>query len=779
MKKNKKNSNKLNKFVRNTKFQRVFLVIITVLIAFVIVESGAQPTKYKLSAGDVSRYDITAPRDIVNEVLTEQNRQAAMENVEPVTKEDTKAFMEVILKNDDFFKAVANARISVDKYVKDTGVSIGDESYAKYLKDAQESAISSLSSKLKTQGITLTQNQINYLVTIVSDEELEIFETLTKQLISESMAEAVTESNLAIHIHRLQNSYESHQGISQELKNIGNQLVRNILKPNRIIDEEATEKKKEEAYNDNANIVKIKKGSRIISFGDIVTTDKLKILEELNLLETKGRYDYLFSAGIFLIITFLAVLSAVILKKYNRDIYNSRKYILLICLIVIIILILARYLFNFYNGLVIPIFVGTMLIATLLNMETAIVINCALTIAISIMSKGDVKFLYMGLVCGVISAFLVSKPSQRSRMSMNGILLGLINIVFIVCLDFISKSGSREIITDSIVVFLNGFVSMILTIGFLPFLESAFNIVTPLKLLELSNPNHPLLKRLLIEAPGTYHHSLMVGNLAEIATEELGGNALLARTGAYFHDVGKLKRPDLFKENQLTENPHDSMTPALSTLVITSHTRDGLEIGAKYKLPQVILDIIKQHHGTTLVAYFYHKAKMNEKDGAEVKQEDFRYEGPKPQTREAAIVMLADSVEAAVRSMTDKTEDKIEALIRKIIKDKLDDGQLDNCKLNLDDLNKIGKSFMKVLSGYFHAREQYPEIKEAAAGESNSYNDAALDKVNIQNDNIHKGDIDKINTGKADTGSEAGKEAANDLKVEKREVPKRDKKREE
>ncbi len=716
MKKIKKNRIKLNKIAGNINVQRLFLVLITVLIAFFIVETGAQPTKYKLSAGDVSRYDITAPRDIVNEVLTEQNRAAAVENVEPVTKEDTKAFVEVIYKKDDFFKAVINARTSVEKYIKDMGITSKDENYSEYLKQAQDSALLSLSNKIKEQGITLSSDQMTYLVTKASDNELDNFEDLTKRLISESMAQEVTESNLAIHLHRLQNSYQSEQGINQELKNIGGQLVKSILKPNRVIDEEATAKKREEAYNDNANVVKIKKDSRIISFGDIVTTDKLELLEELNLLETNGKYDYFFSAGILLIILFLVALTALFLKKYNRNIYNSRKDLILICLIVTIILVLARYLFTFYDGLVIPIFVGTMLVSILLNVETAVVINCALTIGISIMSKGNIKFLYLGLICGVISAFMVSKANQRSRMSMNGVLLGLINVAFIVCIDFIGKSDLNTILRDSLVVFLNGLVSMILTIGFLPFLESAFNIVTPLKLMELSNPNHPLLKRLLIEAPGTYHHSLMVGNLAEIATEDLGGNALLARAGAYFHDVGKLKRPDFFKENQLAENPHDRMTPNLSSLVITSHTKDGLDIAAKYKLPQVIRDIIKQHHGTTLVAYFYHKALKGESD-VEVKQENYRYEGPKPQTREAAVVMLADSVEAAVRSMTDKTEAKMEALIKKIIKDKLDDGQLDNCQLTLNDLDKVANSFMKVLSGYFHAREQYPEIKEASTGD--------------------------------------------------------------
>lgn len=721
MKKNKKNISKISRLARNINVQRILLVLITVVIAFFIIETGAQPTKYRLSVGDVSRYDITAPRDIVNDVLTEQNRQAAMESVGSVTKEDTKAFVEVIYKKDDFFKAVNVSRASVEKYIRDLGVSSKDKNYTQYLKEAQDIAINSMLALMKNQDITLTREQVSYIITRASDNELEIFEELTKQLISESMAEEVTESNLALHVHRLQKSYQSEQGIGQELKNTGEQLVKSILKPNRVVDNEATAKKKEEAYNDSANIVKIKKGSRVISFGDIVTTDKLKLLEELNLLETNGRYDYLFSAGILFIIIFLTAMTAFFLKKYNREIYNSRKDILLICLIIAIILVLARYLFTFYDGLVIPIFMGTMLVAALLNVETAVVINCVLAISITILSKGNLKFLYMGLICGVISAFMVSKANQRSRMSMNGLLLGLINIAFIVCVDFINKSDYMTILTDGIVVFLNGFVSMILTIGFLPFLESAFNIVTPLKLLELSNPNHPLLKKLLIEAPGTYHHSLMVGNLAEIATEDLGGNAMLARAGAYFHDVGKLKRPDFFKENQLTENPHDRMAPNLSTLVITSHTKDGLDIAAKYKLPQVILDIIKQHHGTTLVAYFYHKALKGESD-KEVKQAEYRYDGPKPQTREAAVVMLADSVEAAVRSMSDKTEAKIEVLIKKIIKDKLDDGQLDNCRLTLNDLDRVANSFMKVLSGYFHAREQYPEIKEASAGENNRYN---------------------------------------------------------
>lgn len=711
MKRAKKSNGKIKKITRNFAVQRAFLLLITVLVSFVIIETGAQPTKYKLAVGDVSQYDITAPRDLVNEVLTLENRELAAKNVKAVTKEDTKAFVRVIYKKDDFFKAISTARASVEKRMKELGLKEGSDSYAQYLKESQNMALVTLTEQLNKYSIPLTQTQIEHLVSRVTESELEVFETLTNQLITQSMSEEITESNLAVHIQRLQNSYQDENGISQELKNIGGQLVKSVLETNRTIDQEATSKKRDEAYNDEANVVKIKKGSRIISYGDIVTVDKLKILEELNILETKGKYDYRFSLGILVTILFLVGIGLLFLRKYNKKIYNSRKELLLVSLISIIILALGRYLFQFYDGLLIPIFVGTMLISILLNFELAVVINCILTVSIFLMLRGDYKFLYMGLICGVISAFLVTKAHQRSKLSMNGVLLGLINVVFIVFFNFIDKSDLKIILTDSIAVFINGLVSMVLTIGLLPFFESVFGIVTPLKLLELSNPNHPLLKRLLIEAPGTYHHSLMVGNLAEIATEDLGGNALLSRAGAYFHDVGKLKRPDLFKENQLSENPHDRMAPNLSTVVITSHTNDGAEIATKYKLPLVIKDIIKQHHGTTLVAYFYHKA-LKSSDGAEIKQEDYRYQGPKPQTKEAAVVMLADSVEAAVRSMPDKTVNKIETLIKKIIKDKLDDGQLDKCELTLADLDKISSSFMKVLSGYFHAREQYPEIKK-------------------------------------------------------------------
>jgi len=256
-----------------------------------------------------------------------------------------------------------------------------------------------------------------------------------------------------------------------------------------------------------------------------------------------------------------------------------------------------------------------------------------------------------------------------------------------------------------------------LTNGAIPYLESAFGITSSVRLLELSNPGNSLLRRLQIEAPGTYHHSLLVGNLAEAAANAVGGDALLVRVAAYYHDIGKIKRPYFFIENQMGDNPHDKIAPTLSTLILTSHVKDGVELAREQKLPQGITEIIEQHHGNSLCSFFYHKAVENNKN-ENVTEEEFRYEGPKPQTKEAAMVMLADAVEAAVRSLQNRTSGRVEGIVRKIIKDKLMDGQLDECDLTLKDLDIIAAAFIRVLSGIFHNRIEYPDPQSLQNQES-------------------------------------------------------------
>ena len=700
----------IRNYLKNRTFQKFMIGILTILIALAIVENGAVPKKYNLKLLDKSPYDINAPRDIENTLKTEQNALDASDSVLPVMKKLDGIPIDVLIMADDFMSEILNARSSVNKSLQEQGIANNNKNYKQILEDERKKASETLSQGVKEYSVSLYDEQVQYLVAKANDEELRKFKELTKELIKNIMTEEITDTNLANKIEIVVNDFQNSQQISNELKNIGSVLVKSILKPNSIVDAEQTDIRKKEAYDSAMKSkVIIKKDARILSYGDVVLDDKLQVLDELKLLET-GKFDYTFALGILAILLLLASLLILYMYNFCKKIFSNRNELILLSVVILLTLLVARVVY-IYSTLLIPVFIAAMLISILLDLKLAIIVNLILSIAISFITKGDLGFLYMSIISGTFAAFAVYRTNQRSRLSAAGLIIAGVNILIIVCMGIINKSDIRTLANNSLIVSLNGIVSIVFTIGMLPFFESTFNVITPLKLLELANPNQPLIKRLLMEAPGTYHHSLMVGNLAEVATEAIEGNALLARVGAYYHDIGKLRRPNFFKENQMSDNPHDKMTANLSTLVITSHTQDGIEMAEKLKIPQAITDIISQHHGNTLVAYFYHKAKKQEK-GEDVKQEDFRYEGPRPTSKEAAVVLLADSVEAAVRSMDDKTVGKIEGFVRKIIKDKLDDGQLDLCDLTLKDLDIIAKSFMRVFSGYFHEREEYPDIKE-------------------------------------------------------------------
>lgn len=722
----------LKTFLKNKSFQRILVVLFTVITAFAVIQNGAAPQKFKLVLGENSSYDINAPREIENRLKTLELAGVASNEVPPVIKKLDNVPIDILNSADDFFLTVEEARKNLEKSLVNQNINKKDKDYASKLELEQAISADRLEKNLFKFSIPLSGEQIKYLVIKMSEEELLKFKKITKDSISTIMKQEITDDNLAKKVNDVQNIYQE-TDLSQETINIGGLLVKAILKPNSIIDTQLTEEKKKEAYDSAMeNKQLIPEGTRILSIGDIVTKDKLEVLRELNLLETES-IDYKFAAGIFALVLLLTILLAFYMNYFSRKILQSRSEIILMCVIILMTLIISRILYR-YTPLLIPVFIAPMLISILLDLRLAVMVNFLLSISISFITKGDIGLIYISLISGTFSAFIVSKASQRSKLSASGLMVAVMNALVVVCLGLLNKSTLTSIAKDSAIVALNGVLSAIFTIGILPFFETTFNIITPLKLLELGNPNQPLIKRLLMEAPGTYHHSLMVGNLAEVATGAIEGNALLARVGAYYHDIGKLKRPNFFKENQLSDNPHDRMTANLSTLVITSHTSDGVEIAEKYKIPLAIKEIINQHHGTTLAAYFYYKAKKGEKSDI-IKQEDFRYQGPRPTSKEAAVVMLADSVEAAVRSMADKTEGKIEGLIRKIIKDKLDDGQLDLCELTLRDLDMIAKAFLRVFGGYFHAREEYPDTKvkkifsEEAKSEENIFKVAACKEI--------------------------------------------------
>jgi len=310
-----------------------------------------------------------------------------------------------------------------------------------------------------------------------------------------------------------------------------------------------------------------------------------------------------------------------------------------------------------------------------------------------------------------LAVFLVEPKIQRKRLFLSGILLGIINIIMVLALLFLRNTQ----VTWEMAAYLSGFavvgalLSIVLTFGFLPFLEPWFGVLSSGRLVELMSPTHPLLRKLLMEAPGTYHHSMMVANLAESACEAIGADGLLARVASYYHDLGKTERPLHFIENQQNGvNPHDRLTPEESADIIMAHPYDGADLLRRYKLPQEIIDIAEQHHGTSLLKFFYVKAK----ETRDVSESRFRYPGPKPQTREAAVVMIVDSIEAAVRSQKQPTPDRIRQLVNGIIRDKLQDGQFEDCDLTTKEVWRVGESACETLTGLFHERIEYPELKK-------------------------------------------------------------------
>lgn len=342
------------------------------------------------------------------------------------------------------------------------------------------------------------------------------------------------------------------------------------------------------------------------------------------------------------------------------------------------------------------------------SLEITLLIALAAAIATATVSQFPLQLILLFLTSAVISAILVNGARKRNTIILAGVVTGITQLIIL----FLTQSFSGGISFYAFYFILNGLASSVIVLGILPIFEYLFGTLTNIRLLELADFHHPLLELLIQEAPGTYHHSLIVGNLSETAAKAIGANALLSRVGAYYHDIGKLQKPEYFSENQNKEsNKHDTLSPEMSKLVIMNHVKEGSELAKKYRLNPLLIDFIEQHHGNSLVYYFYRRALESPKEDQEVKEEGFRYPGPKPNSKETAIVLLADSVEAAARAIKEPNPAKIEDLVHKVINNKFIDGQLDECDLTLKDLEKISAVFIRLLCGIYHSRTSYPENK--------------------------------------------------------------------
>jgi len=354
---------------------------------------------------------------------------------------------------------------------------------------------------------------------------------------------------------------------------------------------------------------------------------------------------------------------------------------------------------------------GAMLVRIVLNSETALVFSLVASTFAGWLLDNSFFFSIYFFIGSVVGAHSVAYCEDRSLLVKAGVKVGLVNILTILCQNLISHRWvTSEVGINLLFGFLGGVVAAVVVLGTLPIVEWVFGYTTNIKLLELANLNHPLLKKMILEAPGTYHHSVVVSILAETAARAVNANPLLARVSAYYHDIGKINKPLYFVENQgRHENRHEKLAPSMSSLVLTSHVKDGLEMAREYRLGKKIGHIIQQHHGTNLIAFFYQKAKEQENPEMEqVEEGAFRYHGPKPQTKEAGLVMLADAVEAASRTLLQPTPAHLQGLVQRIINNVFTDGQLDECELTLKDLHQIARSFNPVLAGIHHHRVEYP-----------------------------------------------------------------------
>ncbi len=410
----------------------------------------------------------------------------------------------------------------------------------------------------------------------------------------------------------------------------------------------------------------------------------------------------------------LFLLSLVIYIRRSYPGLKTKTYNLLNLSFLFVIIFSSSYLI-LKRGL--PIFYIPFSLAALLsiilfnNIEISFLITLACGIAVTSIAGNNFLLVVMFLISGILAILLAKDMRRRSVIIRTGLFIGLAQAA---TLTLASRFKSQYVLSDFILI-ANGIGCSIIVIGILPIFEYLFKTVTNVSLLELADFHNPLLQRMVMEAPGTYHHSLIVGNLSDAACKAVGANALLARIGAYYHDIGKLAKPEYFSENQSAfTSKHEALTPTMSKLIIMNHVKEGVELAKKYKFTPSVIDFIEQHHGNSLVYYFYRRALENTENVEKVGEEEFRYPGPKPNSKETAIVLLADSVEAATRALKEADPAKIEELVHKIINNKFIDGQLDECDLKLKDLEKISSVFIRILSGIYHGRVNYPESKKKA-----------------------------------------------------------------
>ena len=757
----------LNRLIDNSDSVRWALLIGLAVFFTFLLYPNLVIKKHTYQLGDVATRDIKAAKDflIEDEDATEASRKQAVENVLTVYDHDVslasrinrnviKAFndLQAILKTvptaDPQKKPEIPAskneekKLAVHKLIwqkksnfeEKIGIPVSDADYKILEQEAFSSDIANLISAILAE---IMENGV------VANKEILLKES-DRGII---LRDIKTKNEMLVynlkHFYGLDQAKTMVTIIGQpvlqsknyELKNLIVDFVQKLLQPNITLNRSETEERKKAAYAEVKPVFhKIKAGEMILREGERVTKNQLLKLETYQEGINKGQIlTNCIGTALFILCILMTIYALCI---HNRPDLNTTKNLLFLASLLVTFFFISKVSESLADSIThytpfpisadsmsygIPLASGAMTACLVMGLELAIPMALLIAIGTAIIFQNRLDIFIYFFLNSLMAAYWMQNCRERKVFIKAGLKLGVLNIILATVLDvYIGGSSIFKLLWDWAFAFSGGIAAGIVTAGIAPLVEIAFDFTTDIKLLELANLDQPILRRLMLEAPGTYHHSVIVGTMVEAAASEIGANPLLAKVCGYFHDIGKIKKPLYFIENQADGvNRHDKLAPSMSSLILIAHIKDGAEIAKQHKLGHAIIETIRQSHGTSLISYFYEKAKqLKGEEGVNI--DDFRYPGPRPQTREAGLVMLADAVEAASRTLANPTPSRIQGLVQNLINKIFSDGQLDNCELTLKDLHSIAKSYNKILNGIHHHRIEYPEKQLLTNGKGNN-----------------------------------------------------------
>ena len=690
---------KIAAFTRSRGFARGLIIILGSLACLLIFTLTVTPKRYHLFVGMVPNQTIAANKDVEDELTTLRNRDAAADAVTPIYHYQDGVTEQVMTRLDAVYAQMSAVR-----------------QYAQSLVDPGLNRVYTDEEYKSAQGIMNLVPFENFQLSTLMNASAEGFDEMYASLnpaIRNTMQGNVTQGQESLAITSIMQVVGFKTNVSL-LQNVVLPVLRAIIQPNMVVDTEATEGARQAAWNAVEPVV-YKQGQNIVVSGEgRIRENQIAILNSLGLLSDNS-IDFAMYAGSFILVIAILTIMALFLKFFSPAVFTSARRLLIVYLTGILVLMLSFYAKSAGLIYLAPLVVPYMLLTVTIGILPAIMLGLSVSLIGSLMliSAGSanvdmINLLVLSVFSGLLSALLLHRRYQRSFILIAGVVQSLSGFLIILAIGLMTSMSLTNTLNKALWSLAGGAVSTLLCLSLQPALESLFNLPTPMRLLDLTNPNHPLMRRLLLEAPGTYHHSIIIANLAEAAAEAVHANPLLARAGAYFHDIGKLKRPLYYKENQIgTSNLHDTTDPQVSAAIIIAHVREGLVLARQHRLPLEIQQIIAEHHGNSTVAYFYHKA-VKEADGREVDESAFRYDGFPPQTSEGAIIMICDTVEAAIRTLSNPTKEEIAEFIGDLIKRKMESGLLNDSPLTLRDLDLVRDSCTTVIYGVFHERIEYP-----------------------------------------------------------------------